>query len=218
MSGCDGLLKWLHILMLMSGNVIFVTSNESLTYKLENILWPYGMQVNEIKQCESYTFLGAIITSNGFATSLLKVRIAEKKKYLNILHIFLSTSYNSTFFMKRNVFEAAFLSAILYDVNLALGCHWHLWKKCTWQESAVYLVFGWVPKSWHGCSKKNIYCFWVTRGIFSLFSKIWSFFGRKTHFFVIFFDKRKYTNLRSYKNRKYPQNREETRSWQCVGE
>ena len=148
----DGFLSWLHVLMLMDDTVIFATSREQLTMKLkilEEYCTEYGMQVNEsktefmvingtpkdretivlstltVKHCTSYVYLGVIVTENGSASASLKAHIAEKKKHLNRLNIFLSRNHDAPFFVKRKVFDAAFSSAILYgceswiDVPLA---------------------------------------------------------------------------------------------------
>ena len=78
-----------------------------------------------VKHCTSYVYLGVIVTENGSATSSLKAHVADKKKHLNRLLIFLSRNYDAPFFVKRKVFDAAFSSAILYgceswvDVSLA---------------------------------------------------------------------------------------------------
>ena len=132
--------------------MIFASSREQLTRKLE-ILGEYcaefGMQVNEaktefmvingtprdrenivlseltVKHCTSYVYLGVIVTENGSSTASLKAHVAEKKKHLNRLNIFLSRNDDAPFFVKRKVFDAAFSSAILYgceswiDVSLA---------------------------------------------------------------------------------------------------
>ena len=138
--------------MLMDDTVIFATSREQLTMKLkilEEYCTEYGMQVNEsktefmvingtpkdretivlstltVKHCTSYVYLGVIVTENGSASASLKAHIAEKKKHLNRLNIFLSRNHDAPFFVKRKVFDAAFSSAILYgceswiDVPLA---------------------------------------------------------------------------------------------------
>ena len=151
-SPVDGFLSWLHVLMLMDDTVILATSRESLIKKLEILKEycdEYGMQVNEkktefmvingnmrdrekisfegmsVSHCTSYTYLGVIFTENGSATTSLKAHVAEKKKHLNRLLIFLARNYDAPFFVKRKVFDAAFSSAILYgceswlDVSLA---------------------------------------------------------------------------------------------------
>ena len=137
----DGFLSWLHLLMLMDDTVILATSRESLELKLgilKNYCDEYGMQINEkktefmvvngsvrdkkvivvdgmtVKHCTSYVYLGAIISENGSAATMLKAHIADKKKHLNRLLIFLSRNHDAPFFVKRKVFDAAFSSAILY--------------------------------------------------------------------------------------------------------
>ena len=137
----DGFLSWLHLLMLMDDTVILATSRESLVEKLgilKDYCDEYGMQINEkktefmvvngstrdrekivvngmtVKHCSSYVYLGAIISENGSAATSLKAHVADKKKHLNRLLVFLSRNYDAPFFVKRKVFDAAFSSAILY--------------------------------------------------------------------------------------------------------
>ena len=147
-SPLDGFLSWLHILMLMDDTVIFATSRGKLKEKLDVLreyCQEYGMQVNEtktefmvingtaedretivvgdltVKHCTSYVYLGVIVTENGSAIASLKAHIADKKKHLNRLQIFLSRNYDAPFFVKRKVFEAAFSSAILYGCESWIG-------------------------------------------------------------------------------------------------
>ena len=54
------------------------------------------------------------ISENGSAATMLKDHVADKKKHLNRLIIFLSRNHDAPFFVKRKVFNAAFSSAILY--------------------------------------------------------------------------------------------------------
>ena len=67
-----------------------------------------------VKHCTSYVYLGVVVTENGSAATSLKSHVADKKKHLNRLLIFLSRNYDAPFFVKRKVFDAAFSSAILY--------------------------------------------------------------------------------------------------------
>ena len=140
-SPCDGFLSWLHLLMLMDDTVILATSRESLEMKLgilKDYCDEYGMQINEkktefmvvngstrdrenilvngmtVKHCTEYVYLGVIILENGSAASMLKAHVADKKKHLNRLIIFLSRNHDALFLVKRKVFDAAFSSAILY--------------------------------------------------------------------------------------------------------
>ena len=147
-SPLDGFLSWLHVLMLMDDTIIFATSREKLLEKLEvlnDYCAEYGMVVNEsktefmvingnandrkdiimsdltVKHCTSYVYLGVIVTENGSVTSSLKAHIADKKKHLNRLLIFLARNYDAPFFVKRKVFDAAFSSAILYGCESWIG-------------------------------------------------------------------------------------------------
>ena len=140
-SPCDGFLSWLHLLMLMDDTVILATSRKSLEKKLsilKDYCDEYGMQINEkktefmvvngsardretiviqgmtVKHCTKYVYLGVTISENGSAATMLKDHVADKKKHLNRLIIFLSRNHDAPFFVKRKVFNAAFSSAILY--------------------------------------------------------------------------------------------------------
>ena len=147
-SPLDGFLSWLHLLMLMDDTVILATSRESLEMKLsilKDYCDEYGMQINEkktefmvvngsardrenivvngmtVKHCSSYVYLGVVISENGSAASMLKAHLADKKKHLNRLIIFLTRNHDAPFFVKRKVFDAAFSSAILYGCEAWLG-------------------------------------------------------------------------------------------------
>ena len=103
--------------MLMDDTVILATSRESLVEKLgilKDYCDEYGMQINEkntefmvingstrdrekivvngmtVKHCSSYVYLGAIISENGSIATSLKAHVADKKKHLNRLLVFLS--------------------------------------------------------------------------------------------------------------------------------
>ena len=138
----DGWLKWLHSLMLMDDTVIFATTRERMAEKLsilEEYCSEYGMIVNEaktkfmaingdeedkqpfhvgqfsVRHCDSYTYLGVIVTSDGRAESSLKAHVDDKLTHLNKLTVFLAANYDAPFHVKKKVFEAAFSSAILYS-------------------------------------------------------------------------------------------------------
>ena len=138
----DGWLKWLHVLMLMDDTVIFATSRERMAEKLavlDDYCREYGMVVNESKtkfmafngddgdrlpfqlgnlsicHCDSYTYLGVIVTADGLAESSLKAHASDKLTQLNKLIIFLAVNHDAPFHIKKKVFDAAFSSAILYS-------------------------------------------------------------------------------------------------------
>ena len=140
-SGPDSFLEWLHVLMLMDDTVIFATSRERMTQKLDILLEycvSHGMVMNEsktkfmvlngdssdrepfplgdiiIKLCKSYVYLGAIFTADGSTASSLSAHAKEKRSQLNKLLIFFRNNPDMPFFVKRKVLEAAFNSSILY--------------------------------------------------------------------------------------------------------
>lgn len=74
-----------------------------------------------IKHCDSYVYLGAVVTADGSTASSLREHVKEKTKNLNKLIIFLTTNYDAPFFVKKKVFQAAFSAAILYGMESWLG-------------------------------------------------------------------------------------------------
>ena len=113
-SAPDGLLDWLHLLVLMDDTVIFATSHEKLKEKL-NVLSEWcnqsGMVINEDKTkfmsfnclertpiqlethagpvtvmyCQQYTYLGSIFTSDGKISSSVKKHALSRVNAFNKL-------------------------------------------------------------------------------------------------------------------------------------
>jgi len=148
----DGFLQWLHCLMLMDDTVILATSRTMFKMKLkilEEYCREYGMIINEDKtkfmvihgeesdrlpftigdiimqHCSKYIYLGATFTSDGSTLSSLREHAKDKQKHLNKLIIFLYKNQDMPFFVKKQVLDAAFTSALLYsceswlDVSIA---------------------------------------------------------------------------------------------------
>ena len=137
----DGFLQWLHCLMLMDDTVILATSRAMFKKKLkvlEEYCREYGMVINEDKtkfmvihgeecdrlpftigeiimnHCFKYIYLGATFTSDGSMLSSLREHAKDKQKHLNKLIIFLYKNQDMPFFVKKQVLDAAFTSALLY--------------------------------------------------------------------------------------------------------
>ena len=152
----DGLLKWLHVLLLLDDTVIMATSRGSLQEKL-NILYhfcvSYGMVVNRSKtkfmvlhgdnqdrqplqlgdlwidHCARYTYLGAVFTADGSTNSAIKEHVKERQKHFNKIIIFLNTNKDMPFIDKRKVVEAAFNAALLYGCESWFGGNYHAVNK-----------------------------------------------------------------------------------------
>ena len=150
----DGLLGWLHLLVLMDDTVIVATSHEKLCQKLEVLTkWcnQSGMVINEEKtqymsfnstekrpiflnthagmvtvlQCTEYVYLGCIITSDGKISSAVSKHVSTRGKATNKLVRFLDKNENAPFPVKKNVVDACFYTSLLY------GCE-------SWLEEKVY--------------------------------------------------------------------------------
>ena len=139
----DGMLQWLHLLVLMDDTVIMATSREKLIQKL-NILVQWcnrsGMMINEEKTkfmsfncddrepihlythagrvtvsfCTEYTYLGSIFTSDGKLSSALAKHAVSRTNAMNKLIRFLDKNRNAPFDVKKLVVDACFNSSLLY--------------------------------------------------------------------------------------------------------
>ena len=149
----DGLLEWLHLLVLMDDTVIMATSHEKLCEKL-NVLAQWcnqsGMVINEektqymsfnspikhpillqthaglvtVKQCTEYTYLGCVITSDGKISTSIAKHTATRGKAMNKLVRFLDKNENAPFIVKKKALDACFYTSLLY------GCE-------SWMEDRV---------------------------------------------------------------------------------
>ena len=76
------------------------SSDQSLNYKIEH--------------CEQYTYLGAIFTADGSTVSALRHHVQAKQKHVLKLVSFFEKNKDMPFRLKQKVFDACFLSAIIY--------------------------------------------------------------------------------------------------------
>ena len=139
----DGLLGWLHLLVLMDNTIILSTSHEQLCQKL-NLLAEWcncsGMVINEdkteymsfnsskkdpiilqthagvvtVSQCSKYTYLGCVVTSDGKISSSVAEHVATRGKAMNKLVRFLDKNQNAPFDVKKKVVDACFNTSLLY--------------------------------------------------------------------------------------------------------
>ena len=137
----DGFLGWLHCLILMDDTIVLATSRDRLREKME-ILMDFcrqsGMVINQKKtnlmvvngnqedrepmifpeltvmNCEAYTYLGAIFTQDGRASSSVESHIISKKSNVMKFVAFMSKNCDFPFIVKKQVLESALLSSIFY--------------------------------------------------------------------------------------------------------
>ena len=158
----DGLLGWLHLLVLMDDTVIIATSHEKLCQKLEVLAeWcnRSGMVINEdkteymsfnssekqpiflnthagtvkVSQCTEYVYLGCIITSDGKISSSVAKHVAARSKSLNKLIRFLDKNENAPYSVKKKVVDACFYTSLLY------GCEGWLEEKVSPELEKLYI-------------------------------------------------------------------------------
>ena len=158
----DGLLGWLHLLVLMDDTVIIATSHEKLCQKLEILAkWcnQSGMVINEEKtkymsfnstekqpiflythagvvtvlQCTEYVYLGCIITSDGKISSAVAKHVSSRGKAMNKLIRFLDKNENAPYSVKKKVVDACFYATLLY------GCESWLEEKVSPELEQLYI-------------------------------------------------------------------------------
>ena len=140
--GEDGYLSWLHSLLLMDDTVLLATSREQAIKKVK-ILMDYcqksGMRINQDKtkfmvingnsgsrapividnekvdNCESYVYLGQVFTQDAKIESVLAIHCKDKYKHVLKFFAFVAKNGNFPVWVKKKVFEAVILSAILYS-------------------------------------------------------------------------------------------------------
>ena len=146
----DGMLQWLHLLVLMDDTVIMATSREKLSQKLEILVqWcnRSGMVINEdktefmcfncpdqepfylrthagivcVSYCTEYTYLGSIFTSDGKLASSIAKHAVSRTNAMNKLIRFLDKNRNAPFDIKKTVVDACFNSSLLYGCEAWLG-------------------------------------------------------------------------------------------------
>ena len=74
-----------------------------------------------MKHCDSYTYLGAIFTSDGKVTSTMSHHITSRTKTMNKLITFLDRNKSIPYFVKKKVLDACFSTSLLYGCEAWLG-------------------------------------------------------------------------------------------------
>ena len=137
----DGFLTWLHVLVMMDDTVIMSTTRETMLHKvslLQRFCQTYGMKINQSKtkffvingsaedrqslqvndltidHCTKYVYLGSPFTSDGCTSSSIKEHANIKMCHVLKFVSFLKKNNDVPYSIKRRIFEAAFVSTILY--------------------------------------------------------------------------------------------------------
>jgi hypothetical protein len=137
----DGFLGKTHSLMLMDDTILLSTSREKIEQKIAILLEfcdQSGMVINEdktkfmtingleadrsslivgtstIRNCDRYTYLGAIYTQDGQVNSAIRAQCQSKMCHVVKFEAFIKKNSDMPFPMKRKVFESALISSILY--------------------------------------------------------------------------------------------------------
>ena len=147
----DGYLSWLHCLLLMDDTVLLATSCQVAIQKAQ-VLIDYcntsGMAINasktkfqvvngdtdsrsdicigdtRIQNCSSYIYLGAVFSQDGSIETATKIHCQGKEKHVLKFIAFITKNTDCPFWVKKKVFEAALLTAVLYSRDAT-----HVWGK-----------------------------------------------------------------------------------------
>jgi hypothetical protein len=137
----DGFLQWLHCLMLMDDTILLASSRASALQKI-HILTAFcrtsGMKINDSKtkfmviggkaddhspfevdgltitNTDCYTYLGSVITQDASIASSVKAHCRTKTAHVVKFEAFTRKNTDAPFPVKKKVFTAALVSAILY--------------------------------------------------------------------------------------------------------
>ena len=158
----DGLLGWLHLLVLMDDTVLLATSHEKLCQKLDILAkWcdQSGMVLNEdktqymsfnssekrpitlkthagvvtVSHCSEYVYLGCVVTSDGKISSSIAKHVSSRGKSTNKLVRFLDKNENAPFSVKKTVVDACFYTSLLY------GCESWLEERVSPELEQLYM-------------------------------------------------------------------------------
>ena len=146
----DGFLGSLHALLLMDDTVILATTREKCQEKFKvmlNFCDEYGMLLNkkktkfmvingdiedhiplqvegiEVDYTEHYVYLGCHIKDDGKMSSVIREHAKSAEKHVNKFLIFLKKNTSMPYNLKRKVFDAALMTAILYGAETWLTDH-----------------------------------------------------------------------------------------------
>ena len=140
----DGFLGLLHMLLLMDDTVLLATSREMCMIKLQVLIdycEEFGMKINMkktkflvvngtandrlpfeykeiiVKNIAQYLYLGAWICESGKIQDVIKLHEEYASSLINKFSIFCSANTNMPFKVKREVFDSAVTSALVYSTE-----------------------------------------------------------------------------------------------------
>ena len=159
----DGFLSWLHLLALMDDTVLLATTRVKLVNKIQLLVQfcnKYGMVINEkktnlmvingntqdrdpiiirdltVRHCNKYIYLGSPFTADGLLSSVIKAHAHERMAHFHKFIAFIDKNSDIPFVIKKRVFDACLISAILY------GCE--SWINADLQPVAK--IYNWALK------------------------------------------------------------------------
>ena len=181
----DGFLAWIHLLVLMDDTVLLATNRKIINKKVNLLVQfckKYGMVINEkktklmvingspidkepiivnrliIKHCDLYMYLGSPFTSDGSLSSAVKAHAREKMAHFHKFIGFINNNSDLPFAIKKRVFDACLLSAILYGCESWLNgdlkpvCKLYNWAlkqmlgvRLTTCNDVCYIESGYAP-------------------------------------------------------------------------
>ena len=160
----DGFLGLLHMLLLMDDTVLLATNREMCMEKLKVIVdycEEFGMKINMkktkflvingtlndrlpfgykgiiVKNTSQYLYLGAWVCESGRIKDVIKLHEEYASNLINKFSIFCSSNTNMPFKIKREVFNSAVTSALIYSTESwctnnikPIEAHYHTMIRC----------------------------------------------------------------------------------------
>ena len=137
----DILVKWCDAsgMVLNEDKTKFMAFNSSEEDKSPIILHlKHGRVI--VEHCTEYKYLGAIITSDGKATSRISEHTTSKQKDMNKLTIFLQKNKNAPYTVKKVVVDACFTTSLLYGCESWLGVKLNATLKAMYMKAVKMLL------------------------------------------------------------------------------
>lgn len=137
----DGFLAWLHVMVMMDDTVLLSTTREGIQRKIEilcDFCTSHGMIVNtgktkfmvingsdedkelincrnnHVGYCNQYIYLGSPFSDDGSPSTAIKIHAANKMCHALKFISFVSRNNDVPFLVKKKVFDAALMSALIY--------------------------------------------------------------------------------------------------------
>ena len=137
----DGFLSWLHVMVMMDDTILLSTTKEGMKNKIKimyDFCDSYGMSVNNnktkfmvvngssedmesiiynnntINYCKQYIYLGSPFTDDGNPSTAIKIQANNKMCHALKFISFVNKNNDVPFIIKKKIFDAALMSAMLY--------------------------------------------------------------------------------------------------------